>query len=86
MTFKAIETKYHGPGNVRGSRIIASDMDKNRVIASYDYALSAEENHKAAAYALCSKMNWGGSLIGGATSRGYVWVFADYERKQAVAS
>jgi hypothetical protein len=77
---KAIKTKYHGPGNVKGSRISATDEDGNRIILSYDHALNAEENHKAAALALISKMKWDRSkgykgIIGGSLKACYVWVF-----------
>ena len=72
---KAIRTKYHGPTNTRGSRISATDEDGNRVSVSYDYALSGEAVHRAAADALCAKMNWTGDLIGGSLKNGYVFVF-----------
>lgn len=74
--YKAIETKYHGPTDNRGSRIIASDSDGNRVIMSYRSELNGDENHKAAAYALRDKMGWDGELIGGSTKAGMAWVFA----------
>lgn len=72
---KAITTKYHGPGNVRGSRFIASDEDGNRVIVSYDYALNSEQNHARAAEALCRKMGWVGTMMGGGIKGGMVWVW-----------
>jgi hypothetical protein len=72
---KAIVTKYHGPTNNRGSRITASDEDGNRVTISYPYELSDEACHRAAADALCAKMNWRGSLIGGSLKNGYVFTF-----------
>lgn len=31
---KAITTTFHGPTNTRGSRIVASDQDGNRVTVS----------------------------------------------------
>lgn len=74
---KAIETKYFGPSNVRGSRIIASDLDNNKVIKGYDHTLNIDGNHKAAAYALRDKMGWKGDLIGGATKAGFAWVFTE---------
>jgi hypothetical protein len=48
---KAIVTKFHGPGNVRGSRYSASDLDGNRVICSTNFALGSEGNHDRAARA-----------------------------------
>lgn len=73
---KAIETKYHGPTNRRGSRIVASDGDGNRATISYPYQLSGEAVHRAAAVELCRKMGWSvGRMIGGATKHGYAFVF-----------
>jgi hypothetical protein len=75
---KAIFTKYHGPGNVRGSRISASDEDGNRVVIPYRHDLNSEEAHLAAAQALCDKMHWTGTLIGGSHKKGYVFVFGQH--------
>jgi hypothetical protein len=72
---KAIKTKYKGPTNTRGSRIIASDEDGNKVTISYPYELSGEDCHLKAANALCAKMGWTGELIGGSLKNGYVFVF-----------
>lgn len=72
---KAIQTKYHGPTNTRGSRIIADDGDGNRVSISYPYELSGEDVHRKAAEALREKMGWKGELVGGALKNSYVWVF-----------
>ena len=72
---KAIETRYFGPGNVRGSRIKAFDCDGNSVTIPYPYNLSGEAVHRQAADVLCAKMNWTGDLVGGAVKRGYVFVF-----------
>jgi hypothetical protein len=67
---KAILTKYKGPTNTKGSRIIASDEDGNRISISYPYELSGEAVHHKAAKALCDKMGWTGHLIGGVGVRG----------------
>ena len=71
----AIETKYHGPTNTRGSRISASG-NGNHVSISYPHELSGEDVHRKAAQALCDKMKWTGKLTGGATKTGYVFVFS----------
>ena len=76
---KAITTKYVGPTNSRGSRIIADDGDRNRVTIPYPYQLSGEAVHREAAIALCKKMGWAGTIYGGATAHGYVFVFNDGE-------
>ena len=72
---KAITTKYHGPTNTKGSRIIADDGDGNRVTIPYPYELSGEACHRKAADELCKKMGWTGTLAAGWTKTGYVFVF-----------
>lgn len=75
---KSIFTKYAGPTNHRGSRIIAKDMDGNRVTVSYDAALSSEQNHRMAAITLHAKMGWTGQVVGGQYKDGYHWVFIPF--------
>jgi hypothetical protein len=72
---KAIQTTYKGPTNTRGSRIIASDCDGNKVTIPYPYDLSGSEVHRKAADALCAKMQWKGEMIGGWLKNGMVFVF-----------
>lgn len=73
---KAIVTKYHGPTNTRGSRISATDLDGNKVTLSYASELSSEENHDAAAKALCVKMGWTQHpLMRGGLAHGNVYTF-----------
>jgi hypothetical protein len=74
---KAIQTKYLGPTNTKGSRIKAYDCDNNAVTVSYDYSLNSEGNHHKAAIALAEKMGWKGNISGGHVSKGMVWVFVD---------
>ena len=74
---KAIRTKYHGPTNTRGSRIVASDSDGNRVIKPYDHSLSRDGNHDAACQALCAKMGWSGLLARGGLRNENVYVWVD---------
>jgi hypothetical protein len=74
---KAISTKYHGPTDTRGARISAWDLDGNRVSIPYPHHLSGEDVHRLAAEALKTKMHWSGTLVGGATKSGYVFVFVD---------
>jgi len=77
---KAIETRYLGPTNTKGARIVARDSDGNRVTISYPNELSGEDVHRKAAEALRDKMQWSGTLKGGSTSRGYVFVFVQDQR------
>lgn len=73
---KAIVTKYKGPTNRRGSRIIASDSDGNKVIFDHSAANSHDEAHANAARALCKKMGWTGKLVNGSLGAGVeVFVF-----------
>lgn len=72
---KAIITRYKGPTDTKGSRIIASDEDGNRISISYPYELSGETVHQKAAQALCQKMGWTGELVGGSLKNGYCFVF-----------
>lgn len=71
---KAITTKYYGPTNTRGSKIIASDGD-NRIQLHWDDSLNSDENHVAAAKAFCAKLNWKGKMATGWTKDAAVHVF-----------
>jgi hypothetical protein len=62
--FQAITTKYAGPTNSRGSRIIAKAA-AGRVTMHYDHALNIEGNHAKAAEMLARKFNWTGSYYPG---------------------
>lgn len=75
---KAIVTKFHPCGNVRGTRISATDSDGNRVyISPSDKARWTDgETHREAVKALCEKMDWHGELIQGELRPGqYVYIF-----------
>ena len=74
---KAITTKYYGPTNSKGSRIIATDEDRNRISIGYPHELSGMDCQAKAAVALCRKMNWRGKLLGVGIKGGYVFVFTD---------
>lgn len=54
---QAILAKYHGPTNVKGSRISAT-CQGGRVVVSFDSALNFAQNYAAAAEALVRKMGW----------------------------
>ena len=74
---KAIRTKYHGPTNSRGARIIADDGDGNRATIGYPHELSSEDGHRLAAETLQQKMKWPGQLIAGQHGNDHVFVFRD---------
>lgn len=73
---KAITTTYYGATNSHGARITARDSDGNRATIDYPQdAQGGEEAHAQAARQLCGKMGWSGTLIGGGTRDGYVFLF-----------
>lgn len=81
---QAILTQYLPATNMRGSRIKATCSRGSKTIP-YDHALESEENHIAAAQALCDKFIrqdgtrytlWGERRIAGQLANGnYVHVF-----------
>ena len=72
----AITTKYHGPTDRMGSRIIADAGVERRITVPYNYALEPGDNHVAAAQALCDKFEWKGDMRGGGLEYGrQVFVF-----------
>jgi hypothetical protein len=76
---QAIETRYIGPTDFRGSRIKAV-CEAGSLTVAYDDALDSTENHDAAARRLIFRLGWDdakrGAWYRGATlnSRGYVYV------------
>ena len=79
MILQAIQTKYHGPTNVRGSRVSAR-AQAGRISLSYDSSKNSDENHRMAAETLAKKYKWDedthGMLAGSVLYDGtYVWVF-----------
>lgn len=83
---QAIKTKYHGPTNSKGSRIIAS-CEAGKLVMPYIYALSNFENHKSAAAKLAARLKWEEARVGGyygtTDNSAYYWV-AIGERNQMV--
>ena len=76
---KAIKTTYLAPTNCRGARIKATDCDRNSITLHWDSSLDSDENHKAAAKALCDKMNWKGEMVMGGFPDCNVHVFVKRE-------
>lgn len=77
--WQAIETKWQGPTDRRGSRVLAR-ADAAKLTVQWDHALNVQDNHRAAAEALARKLGWhtpDTSMEGGAMRNGYVWVFVD---------
>ena len=74
---KAILTRYLGPTDRRGSRIVAFDCDGNRATIPYPYELSGSDCHYKAAKALLEKMGWKVKVTGeGGIKGGYAFTFA----------
>ena len=77
---QAIETRYVGPTDTKGSRIIATTGSGHHKLAiPYPYELSGEACHAAAAEALATKLGWlnGRKLVCGETRKGYCFVLVD---------
>jgi hypothetical protein len=72
-----ISTKYYGPTNTKGSRIIARTASGKRFTQDYLHSLNADDNHWLAAQGLAQKLQWDGFMIQGSTEQGYVFVFAN---------
>lgn len=76
---KAITTRYLGATDTRPARILATDLDNNRITLKVDSdtPFPYDAQHRAAAVRLCESMRWPGAetLIGGAVKVGMVWVF-----------
>jgi hypothetical protein len=76
----SIETKYLGPTNFKGARVVAFTENRSqRLTVSWNHALGPEANHDAAARALAVKLDWRGIWFrgGAASRRGNVYVCAN---------
>lgn len=73
----AITTKWAGPTNSRGSRIIATadwGDHKHRLTVAWNYAHNVDRNHQLAAMALARKLGWHGQWVGGELEHGFAFV------------
>lgn len=78
---QAIQTRYYGPTNTRGSRIKAWAA-AGSITIDYPYELSGQACHRKAAEALAAKFGWTGDfygkLVGGQLESGdYAFIFAN---------
>lgn len=75
---QSIITKYLGATNYKPGRVKARQSGGPATVTlSYDHALDADDNHKAAAGALALKLGWSGAFIEGSLSNSEnVYVFA----------
>ncbi len=64
---QAIVTRYYGPTNTKGARVLAKAA-AGKLFVSWDDALTVDDNHRRAAVALADSFNW---LTDRSTQRGY---------------
>lgn len=69
----AIVTRYLGPTNTRGSRIVVESYSSRKVVP-YDHSSNSETAHAKAALALILERGWGGTWIMGGTRKGWAFV------------
>jgi hypothetical protein len=75
---QTISTKYLPATNFKSARVAAvASGARERVCLSWNTGLSCDENHRAAAKAICEKLEWHGQLQGGHTAQGMVFVFVE---------
>jgi hypothetical protein len=58
MTYKAIQVKYLGPTNMRGTRWKATAEGGHSITISRDYKLDGEDDARRVAEALRDRMAW----------------------------
>lgn len=78
---QTITTRYKGPTDCNGSRIVASATNGQRLTHSIDNSQSTDDNHTSAAQTLARRLNWRGKLQGGHTASGMVWAFIDTDNQ-----
>lgn len=83
---QAIETRYCGPTDFKGSRIIATAAAGHRHVIPYPHELNSDAAHRKAATELAEIMGWlkdGSRLVGGANRRaGFTFVFVDSDGRE----
>lgn len=80
---QAIQTRYRGPTDYTGSRVIATCAAK-RITVPWNHAHNPAENHRSAALALAARLEWAGPWVGGQLADGsYVFVTPETETTEA---
>jgi hypothetical protein len=79
---QAIQTKYIGPSNTKGSRISVTAMgNKNRIYVPYDHEHDEHKMHEVAMKKFLDKYDWPkGKWAQGGTENGYVFVHVASKR------
>lgn len=83
----AIETRFCGPTDTKGPRVIATTANGQRHVISYVSELSCEAAHRRAATELAESMGWltdGERLVSGSTKRGFVFVLIGENRREQI--
>jgi hypothetical protein len=80
---KGIRTRYYGATNTKGSKIIATDGDRNLISIGYPHGLNSDEAHELAAYLLMRKMGWPNQLIGGGFQNDMYWTMVPVAGRDA---
>ena len=73
---QTINVKYLPATNTKGTRIKAS-CEGGSITISRDYGSNIEQDYMEAAKQLKSKLFWTGTMVGGHTKDGMVFVFDD---------
>lgn len=82
----AIETRYVGPTDTRGSRVQVRRMDgpapsgikadkPTTIYVHWPDEYSGEDAHFVGVKEFCRRYDWHGKLVCGGTDCGFVWVF-----------
>jgi hypothetical protein len=81
---KAIRTRYLPCTDTKGSRILASDGDRNQVVIGFPHGLNSDEAHELAAYRLMEKMGWSNFLNGGGFQHDMYWTMISLAERPAI--
>lgn len=73
---QAITTRYAGPTDHRGARVIVRSQAK-RISVSWNDALDVAANHERAALILVAQLGWAGHWAGGALPDGTGYCFVN---------
>lgn len=73
---QAITTRYAGPTNSKGSRILVRSGGGLKMTVPWNYALDIAANHAVAAETMARRQGWAGDWHGGSTPDGYAFVVA----------
>jgi len=74
---QTIKTKYLPATNFKPQRIVATTPSGQRLCKSVDGSYGSNEGHVSIAQELKDRLQWKGSMIGGDTKEGMVFVFVD---------